>query len=175
MKTYKEKRWELEIYLKGRKPGKKKCKASNGFTCFWNILCHWPAALAFSTKEVQRLCHFALKFCFHTKPSSTDKQNIETNCNGIKLHWWKFKLLYKQNGYQLDVFKDTLIYQKQAWKIMLMVWLMMLQLIQCNCRVLLLGFFSPFSCFGFLLCWYDFTCQIEWLYSCRLSWLGKLT
>lgn len=137
--------------MKGRNPGKE--------TSFWNTFCLSFAAFFFSLeKEFQRSHRFSLKFCFHTKPWSTDKQNIQTNSSGIKLHQWKFKLLYKWNGYQFDVFKDALIYQKQAWKIMLVVWLMMLQLIQCNCRVLLkwkglLAFFLLFWFFDLLLCW----------------------
>lgn len=137
---------------------------------FLEHLCHRPAALFgffFLEKGVQKLHIFSLKLCFHTKLSSTDKQNTEINYNGIKLHWWKFKLLCKWNAYELDVFiyqKDALICQKQAWKFMPVVWLMMLQLIQCNWQVLLkwkglLGFLFPFSCFGSLLCWYHFTCQ----------------
>lgn len=161
--------WKEESQVKKRKP-------SNCFTRFWNIFCHRPAALFFFLeKEVQRLHNFSLKFWFHTKPSSTDIQNIETNCNGIKLHWWKFKLLYKWNGYQLDVLKEAVIYQKQAWKIMQVVWLMTLQLIQCNCRVLLkwkglLGFFShsavlvPFCV--------DTTLLVRWRGHVVADWVG---
>lgn len=79
----------------------KKCKPYNCFTCFWHIIVTSVLLLFFFFslgKEVHRLGNFSLKFHFHTKPSGAEKQNMETNWNGIKLHWWKFKLLYKWNS-----------------------------------------------------------------------------
>lgn len=75
----------------------KKCKPFNYFTCFWNIIVTGLLLYFFSRKGSSQLGNF-LKFCFHTKSSGTEKQNMENNCNGIKLHQWKFKLLYKWNS-----------------------------------------------------------------------------
>ena len=89
-KLTKKKKWEFEIYLiylEGRKPGKE-MDAHQLFYLERILSQACCSVYFFLEKEVQRLHHFSLKFYFHTKPSSTDKQNIAANCNEIKLHWW---------------------------------------------------------------------------------------
>lgn len=122
--------------------------------------CHWPVVLFFFLgKEVHRLGNFSLIFCFHAKPSGTEKQNMETNCNGIKLHRWKFKLLYKWNGvgciqgcthlskaglkdYASGVTNDATVNSVQ---------------LQCCWNRGVSCFSSPILLFSFLLWWYHFT------------------
>lgn len=98
MKSYKEKSESLQPTGKEESQVRKWKLSSNCFTCFWDITVTSLLLYFFSWKGSSQISQFLLKFCFHTKLSSTKKQNMETNCNGIKLHQWKFKLLYKWNS-----------------------------------------------------------------------------